>query len=69
MREKQHYFMVIHVWKFYTSHLINLIACDGGPDFVSALLNAGALLNITDNSGQTALDYGTEKFKFFVIKY
>jgi hypothetical protein len=32
------------------------------------LLNAGALLDITDNSGQTALDYGTEKFKFFLIK-
>ena len=66
--EKQHYFMVIHAWKFYASHLIYLIACKRGSDFVAVLKEAGALLNIRDIDGETALDYGTKNLKF-VLKY
>jgi hypothetical protein len=50
------------------SHLINLIACQRGPEFVIALINAGALLNIKDNNRETALVYGTKNLKF-VVKY
>ncbi len=66
--EKQHYFMVIHAWKFYASHLIYLIAYNRDPKFVTVLKEAGALLNIRDNNGETALDYGTKNWKF-VVKY
>jgi len=37
-------------------------------EFVIALINAGALLNIKDNNRETALDYGTKNLKF-VVKY
>ena len=60
--------MVIHAWKFYTSHLIYLIACSTGSQFVTVLKEAGALLNIRDNNGETVLDYGTKNWKF-VVKY
>ncbi len=61
--------MVIHAWKFYTSHLIYLIACNKFSSmFVTVLKEAGALLNIRDNNGETALDYGTKNWKF-VVKY
>ena len=61
--------MVIHAWKFYTSHLIYLIACNTySSQFVTVLKEAGALLNIRDNNGETALDYGTKNWKF-VVKY
>jgi hypothetical protein len=68
--DKQHYFMVIHAWKFYTSHLIYLIACNfqTGSQLVTVLKEAGALLNIRDNNGETVLDYGTKNWKF-VVKY
>ncbi len=66
--DKQHYFMVIHAWKFYTSHLIYLIAYKRDSKFVAVLKEAGALLNIRDNNGETALDYGTKNRKF-VTKY
>jgi hypothetical protein len=41
--------------------LINLIACRydiGAVDYINELINDGALLNIKDNYGKTALYYG-----------